>query len=128
MKVLKQLAVILFVCMIAEVISALLPFAFPASVIAIILLFILMMCKVIKEKQIEETADFMTANMGLVFVPLAVNMLYDLKILKGFIAPFLIIVFASLIMTFIITYFSVYIMQRIIKKIDRRKKNAGNLE
>ena len=91
MKILKQLTLILAICLAAEALVAFLPFAFPSSVAAILILAILLGAKLLKEQQIQETADFMLKNMALVFVPLAVGMVEDLELLKGQAAGFLIV-------------------------------------
>ena len=59
MKILKQLTLILAICLAAEALVAFLPFAFPSSVAAILILAILLGAKLLKEQQIQETADFM---------------------------------------------------------------------
>lgn len=69
MEVLKQLAIILGITLLGEAIAAVLPFAFPASVIAMVLLFILLLTGAIQVKTIEETGDFFLKNMSLFFPP-----------------------------------------------------------
>ena len=56
MKILKQLTLILAICLAAEALVAFLPFAFPSSVAAILILAILLGAKLLKEQQIQETA------------------------------------------------------------------------
>ena len=48
-KILKQLGIILALCLIAEVIASLLPVTIPSSVIAILILALLLTFKVLKE-------------------------------------------------------------------------------
>ena len=52
MKILKQLTLILAICLAAEALVAFLPFAFPSSVAAILILAILLGAKLLKEQQI----------------------------------------------------------------------------
>lgn len=115
-KILKQLGIILALCLVAEVIASLLPVTIPSSVIAILILALLLTCKVLKEEQIKETADFMLDNMALVFVPISVGMIEDLELLKGQIAGFLVVVCISLVLTFLGTYASVRIVQKCMKR------------
>lgn len=112
MKILKQLGIILLICLVAEVIVSLLPFAFPSSVTAILLLAVLLIARIVKEEQIKETADFLLSNMAIVFVPISVGMADDLGLLKGQLAGFLIVTAISLILTFVGTYLTVRIVQK----------------
>lgn len=115
-KILKQLGIILALCLVAEVIAYLLPVTIPSSVIAILILALLLTCKVLKEEQIKETADFMLDNMALVFVPISVGMIEDLELLKGQVVGFLVVVCISLVLTFLGTYASVRIVQKCMKR------------
>lgn len=120
MKILKQLTLILAICLAAEALVAFLPFAFPSSVAAILILAILLGAKLLKEQQIQETADFMLKNMALVFVPLAVGMVEDLELLKGQAAGFLIVVGISLILTFLGTYGTVRLVQKCMSRLMKK--------
>lgn len=120
MKILKQLTLILAICLAAEALVAFLPFAFPSSVAAILILAILLGAKLLKEQQIQETADFMLKNMVLVFVPLAVGMVEDLELLKGQAAGFLIVVGISLILTFLGTYGTVRLVQKCMSRLMKK--------
>ena len=120
MKILKQLTLILAICLAAEALVAFLPFAFPSSVAAILILAILLGAKLLKEQQIQETADFMLKNMALVFVPLAVEMVEDLELLKGQAAGFLIVVGISLILTFLGTYGTVRLVQKCMSRLMKK--------
>lgn len=115
-KILLQISMILAICLVAEAIVSVLPFAFPSSVTAILILAILLGTKIIKEQQIEETADFMLSCMALVFVPLTVGIIEDLEVLKGQVVGFIVVVAVSLILTFLGTYVTVRTVQRLISK------------
>lgn len=115
-KILKQLGIILALCLVAEEIASLLPVTIPSSVIAILILALLLTFKVLKEEQIKETADFMLDNMALVFVPISVGMIEDLELLKGQVVGFLVVVCISLVLTFLGTYASVRIVQKCMKR------------
>lgn len=125
MKILKQVSLILGICLVGEALVAILPFAFPSSVMAILLLAVLLIGKVIKEKQIKETADFLLSNMALVFVPLSVGMIEELGVLKGQAMGFIIVVCVSLIITFLGTYVSVRLVQKCMGKL-RKTEEAGH--
>ena len=87
MNILMQTAVLLLICFAGEGISLVLPFAFPSSVISMILLFILLATKIIKLKQIEEVTGFLTKNMAFFFLPAGVEILENYKPVADKILP-----------------------------------------
>ena len=115
-KILLQLSIVLAICIVSEGIVSVLPFAFPSSVTAILILAFLLGMKILKEEQIQETADFMLSCMALVFVPLTVGVIEDLELLKGQVVGFLVVVCISLVLTFLGTYASVRIVQKCMKR------------
>ena len=58
MKLLIQIGLVLGVYWAAQLLEMLLPFAFPASVIGIILLLILLLTKAMKVEHIQDVSDF----------------------------------------------------------------------
>lgn len=64
MKILEQIAAIFAIYLISLGIVEVLPFTIPVSITSMIVLFILLFFKLIKEKQIQETADFLLKNMA----------------------------------------------------------------
>ncbi|MCP1101544.1 holin-like protein [Aequitasia blattaphilus] len=127
MKIVKQLVIILSICVVSDGIAKALPFSFPGSVVALVLLAILLVSGLIKEKQIQETADFLLVNIGLVFIPWSVGVLYELKVLKGQLLVFFFVVILSLFLTFLSTYYTVYFVQKLIAKRKKEKKHGRSL-
>ena len=54
MKIIYQIGIIFALCWVSEIVEALLPFSFPASVIGMILLFVLLALRVLKVEHIRE--------------------------------------------------------------------------
>ncbi len=119
MKIIKQLTIISAVCLAGEAVSAVLPFAFPGSVISMIMLFLLLFLKFLKEDAIKETGDFLLGNMAFFFVPAATAIIEKYEILKGSI---LVIIFISIICTFI-TFFVTYYTVCFVSALQNRGKN-----
>ncbi|MFQ9846524.1 MAG: CidA/LrgA family protein [[Clostridium] leptum] len=69
MKVILQIGVVFGVCLIGEAAACFLPFPFPASVLSMILLFLLLCLKVLKIDHIRQKADFLLQNMAFFFIP-----------------------------------------------------------
>ena len=107
MKIIKQFGIIFSLCWIATVIEGLLPIAFPASVIAMLLLLICLMTGVLKIDHIREKSDFLLANMAFFFIPAGVNVINYLDILKANWLPLLLICVITTVITFAATAYSI---------------------
>ena len=118
MKILKQIAIIFSICWVSLVIEHFLPFSFPASVIGMILLFLLLLTGALKIDRIQEKSDFLLSNMAFFFIPAGVNVINYFDILKTSLIPLLIICVLTTIFTFAATAFGVHMT---IKLMNRRK-------
>lgn len=120
MKILCQIAVIFSVCWLSTIIEFLLPFAFPASVISMILLFLLLVFKVVKVGHIREKSDFLLGNMAFFFIPAGVSVINYFDVLSKNLIPLLVICLVSTILTFAVTAYAVKLT---IFLMNRGKKN-----
>lgn len=121
MNTMTELAVILVICLAGEWAAALLPFAFPASVISMIFLALLLMTGVLKESMIRTVSNFLVVNMGLFFVPALVGTLQYADVLKACIVPFLAVTFLTTPLVYAAAAWSV---QALMKRA--RKKEGEN--
>ena len=118
MNLIFELGFLFLICMVGEGIAVLLPITIPASVISLILLLILLLSGVLKERQIRQSAAFLTENMGILFIPAAVGTLEYLDVLKAQAIPFLLITVVSTTFVYFITAWSVQLLM----KLFNRKK------
>ena len=122
MKILCQIAIIFSVCWISTIIESILPFAFPSSVISMILLFLLLLFKVVKVHHIREKSDFLLGNMAFFFIPAGVSVINYFDVLSENLIPLLVICLVSTILTFAVTAYAVkltiFLMNRGKKKHD----------
>ena len=107
MKIIKQFGIIFSLCWIATVIEGLLPIAFPASVIAMLLLLLCLRTGVLKIDHIREKSDFLMANMAFFFIPAGVNVINYLDILKANWLPLLLICVITTVITFAAIAYSI---------------------
>lgn len=107
MKIIKQFGIIFSLCWIATVIEELLPIAFPASVIAMLLLLVCLLTGILKIDHIREKSDFLLANMAFFFIPAGVNVINYLDILKANWLPLLLICVITTVITFAATAYSI---------------------
>lgn len=117
MKLLKQFAIIMGVYALSEIILMIVPVKFPANVLGMILMFILLCAKVVKLEQISDVSTFLTTNMGFFFVPAAASVARDLGIVADTFWPILAICIIGTTLVFASTAFTA----RLVQKIQTRK-------
>ena len=111
-----ELGLILLVCLAGEWIAALLPFAFPASVISMILLAVLLMTGILRERLLSTVSKFLVANMGLFFVPALVGTLEYADVLKTALLPFLAVTFLTTPVVYLAAAWSVQLLMKVMGK------------
>lgn len=114
----EELALILVICLLGEGIAALLPVAFPASVISMVLLMLLLLCGAVKERQIQVTSKFLVVNMGIFFVPAVVGTIEYAELLSRQLLPFVVIVLVTTPVVYGITAWTVQLLMRWMRKED----------
>ena len=113
-----ELAVILAVCFLGDVLVTLLPFNFSASVLSMIILLILLVTKAIKFDYIKNSASFFTSNMAVLFIPYGVKLLQYLDIIKENLLLFLIIVLVTTPVVYGVTAFTAQLVMKLVKEGD----------
>lgn len=126
MKLIKQLCIIFGLCLAGVVISSMLPFTFPSSLISMLLLLTLLITKVIKLESITESAEFLLGIMAFLFVPSGVAIIEKYSFLKGKILILIMICIFTTILTFLVTAYTVTTVIKIMNKGG--KKNEGILK
>jgi len=124
MKIFIQIGIIFFICWIAQIIEAILPFAFPASVIGMLLVFLLLLCRVLKVEYIREKADFLLGNMAFFFLPAGVSIVNYFDVLKSCALQLIVICVVSTVLTFAATAYS---MKAVIRLMRKRKSCADRI-
>lgn len=102
-----QLAIIFGICLLSEGITKILPFAFPSSVIAMILVFLVLFSGILKIYHIKKQTDFLLENMAFFFIPAAVSIADNLFYMQGKLLIIIFICIVSTITTFFITALAV---------------------
>ena len=120
MKILRQLLIIFFICAVCTAVSSFI--AFPASVLSLAVLLVLLLANVVKKEHIKETSEFLLSNMAFFFIPAGVKIMEEFSKFSSHIIPILIIIFISTVLTFAASAFTVSIMIKFINK----RKNGEN--
>lgn len=103
MKILKQIGIILFISFLGDILSELVPVNIPSGVYGIVILFVALSTKVIKLKDIEETADFLLLIMPVLFIPAGVGLMTVWDTLSENVFKIGVIVFISVVVVMAIT-------------------------
>ena len=121
MKILVQIGIIFGLCWVSQMIEAILPFPFPASVISLLLLLALLLLRVLKVEQIQDKADFMLGNLGFFFVPAASSIMKYFDVIRDNVVAFVVICLVSTVVTFAATVWAVRLTCRLMKKEGKQK-------
>ena len=123
MKIITQIGMIFGICWLAQVIEERLPFAFPASVIGMLLLFVLLVCRILKVEHVREKSDFLLSNMAFFFIPAGVSIINYFDVLKSSVVQLVLICVISTIVTFLVT---AYTTKLVCLLMNGRKQQSGS--
>lgn len=115
MKIIIQITIIFSICWVSQIIEALLPIAFPASVIGMVLLLLLLLTRVLRVDHIREKSDFLLSNMAFFFIPAGVSIINYFDVLASNLLPLLAVCIISTILTFAVTAWAVSLTRRLMK-------------
>lgn len=118
MDIMAEVAILFGICLVSQGISALLPFAFPASVISMLLLLALLASGVVKERYVQRICGFFLVNMTFFFIAPCVTVMEYASTLLSCLIPFLLI---SLLTTPIVYGVTAWVIQGIMA-LRRRKE------
>ena len=111
-----EIAIVFGICLISQVISALLPFAFPASVIGMLLLLVLLMAGIIKERHIQRVSSFLIGNMAFFFLASCVGLMEHASLLMDCLIPFLFIAAVTTPLVYGATAWTIQLMMRFMNR------------
>lgn len=103
MKYVFQMMIIGGITFVGELLHVWLPLPVPASVYGMILLFLCLCLKIIKEEQIRETADFLLLIMPVLFIGPGVGIIDNYTSISDAILPFIITVFVTTVIVMAVT-------------------------
>ena len=119
LKYVKQFLIILLISFIGEGLNFLIPAPIPASIYAMVILFVCLCTKIIKLEAVKDAGMFLIEIMPLMFIPAGVGSMKSWGVLKPLIIPVAVITVISLIAVMAV---SGRVSQRIIKA--QEKKNS----
>ncbi len=90
-----ELAVVLLICFLGELVVKFLPFNFSASVLSMLILLLLLAVRALKAESINASACFFTSNMAVLFIPYGVKVLQYVDVIRENILLFVLIVLVT---------------------------------
>ena len=121
MKMMLQIGLVFGICLLGQIVAALLPIAFPGSVISMALLFLLLVFKLVKVDHIQKKADFLLKNMAFFFIPAGVAILAQFDAIKNSIPALLAVVVITTLLTFGSTALVVQGIISVQDRLERRR-------
>ena len=115
MNVIRQILIVFGICLLATVVSGLLPFTLPASVLAILLLAGLLGVGLVKEGSVAGLCGFLQGHLTFLFLPAGVGLLEHLDLLASSGAALVAVCLVSGFFTFAAAALTVRLVQRIQK-------------
>ena len=103
MKFMKQLAIIMVISFIAELMEILIPLPVAASVYGLVLMLIGLVTKIIPLEKVEGAADFLIEIMPVLFVPPTVSLIANVEALKQMLVPLFVISFVTTVLIMAVT-------------------------
>ncbi len=127
MKIFVHLAIIFIICMTGDAISSLLPFTFPGSIIAMLLLFGLFCLKLLSPEKLDPTGSWLQRNMAFFFLPSNILIMKEFELISHFWMQILIICVVSTIATFAAAAGAASAVMKI-QEVVGKKKATPSLE
>ena len=125
MKFMRQLAIIMSISFIAEVMEYLIPLPVAASIYGLILMLIGLITKIIPLHKVEGAADFLVEIMPILFVPPTVGIMASVEALKQMLVPLCVISVVSTVLVMVVTG---RVSQRMIRKGNGDARDGGSAD
>ena len=122
MRFIKQLGIILAFAFAGDLVVRLMPGRLPAIVMGMLLMLIALGLKLLKPEHIKECADFLGGIMAFFFVPSAVTIYQNYRIVLPVFAQVIFIVVVCTFFTFFVSYGTFRLLRIFISKKSDSKK------
>lgn len=119
MKYLKQMAIILTVSFLGEILKTVLPFPIPASIYGLLLMFGGLCLKIIPLETVKDTGKFLVGIMTLMFIPPTVGITQSWNRIQGIVVPLLVIIVVSTLAVIVV---SGWVTQTVIRWEGKKEK------
>jgi holin-like protein len=126
MKIVKQIGIVFAICWISRIVSLFLPFTFSASIIGMVLVFVLLLTGILRIGHIQEKSSFLLSNMAFFLIPAGVSVMNYFDLIGRNILILAFICVVSTIITFSVTALTVKAMLVLTGKFAGASKDGKN--
>ena len=120
MKYIRQIAIIMLIAFIGEVLNHLIPLPIPASIYGIVIMLLLLTTGLLKVESVKETSAFLIEIMTITFIPATAGLMDSFHLLSGSLTAYVVILVVS---TYAVMIVSGRVSQAVIL---RENKQGGN--
>lgn len=113
MKLLFQFFIIIVISFVGEMLNRFIPLPIPASIYGIVILFLALKMKWLKESQISEVCSFLIAIMPVLFIPAAVGLIESWNVISENLVKYVLILVIS---TVVVMAVSALVTQSVIRR------------
>lgn len=118
MKYIRQIAIIMLIAFIGEVLNHLIPLPIPASIYGIVIMLLLLTTGLLKVESVKETSAFLIEIMTITFIPATAGLMDSFHLLSGSLTAYVVILVVS-------TYAVMIVSGRVSQAVIRREKKQG---
>ena len=118
MKYIRQIAIIMLIAFIGEVLNHLIPLPTPASIYGIVIMLLLLTTGLLKVESVKETSAFLIEIMTITFIPATAGLMDSFHLLSGSLTAYVVILVVS-------TYAVMIVSGRVSQAVIRREKKQG---
>ncbi|MGI5824350.1 MAG: CidA/LrgA family protein [Bacillota bacterium] len=126
MKIYNQIAILLGICLTADIISAAVPFKFPTNVTAMVILLILLFTGLVKLDWVEKISNVLVNNMQIMFIPSACSLMISYKMVLSQLGSFIFICIISTLITWLVTCYTIVGVTKLQNKIKMKRQVPTN--
>lgn len=109
---LRQVAIILGICLAGELLNNLLNIPIPGNVLGMILLLLLLVTGVIKLEMIDKITKFLLEHLAFFFVPAGIGLLSNLELIKDQWFAIIVTITISTVLVMVVTGLTVQFLMR----------------
>lgn len=115
MKILKEFGIIFLCLFLGSMTKDLINFPIPETVYGMFYLFVALITKIVKVKDVEKVSNSLLENLSFLLIPPSVAFINVYPILKKDLGKFFILIGISTIITMVVTAYVVKFLQRMVK-------------
>ena len=125
MKYIRQIAIIMVIAFIGEVLNHLIPLPVPASIYGIVIMLILLMTGRLKVESVKEVSAFLIEIMTITFIPATAGLMNSFHLLHGALFAYIVILVLS---TYAVMIVSGRVSQSVIRAEKEFEKKKGGAQ